>query len=463
MNKKRARAHLITMNSTGGNLASTWSMVAAAPPETTAPADGFYALIAPEEVWSSDGRRFAAGALAPREGPNEMPLMGLIENTDMHDRAVNVGHFTRVALSNGWWEGYGVWADSPEANAIRERVRAGDVTGVSVDAAVFEAQYLIEASEYDQLASILDPATPVEDTEPERVVIDGVEYIVETATPGRSIATQAEMMGATIVPFPAFAGATITDLQADDGLTPAVETVTAGAAPVSPPRDWFELPGGHTDAYDVIIDDDGRIHGYPAATWSSCHLSFPDECVTPPRSESDYAFFKVGTVRCADGTRVATGPLTLRGGHADRTWSASRAMAFYDDTDSAFADVAIGEDEHGMWVAGALRPETSAADIRTAMASGFSGDWRAIGGTHELIALSAVNTPGFRRHASLYESDGLVASMIVDMPRQDALVIDEADALAASAIQRIAASIGRTPEQRIAALAARVHREMEVA
>jgi hypothetical protein len=137
-------------------------------------------------------------------------------------------------------------------------------------------------------------------------------------------------------------------------------------------------------------------------------------------------------------------------------------MAFYDDTDSAFADVNIGEDEHGMWIAGALRPNITPEQTRTAMASGFSGDWRSIGGGHELIALSAVNTRGFVNHASLYQREGLVASMILDMARYDATV-DEADVLAASAIHRIAASVGRTPEQRIAALAARVHPEREVA
>lgn len=460
MDKTKARLHL--NSATTGNTTS-WSLVAATEPAPAAPADGFYALIAPEGVWSSDGRMFAPDSLAVREGPNDLPLMGLIENTDQHDRAVSVGHFTRIARNaDGWWEGYGVWADSPEANVIRERVRAGDVTGVSVDAAVFAMEYLIDAAEYDQLDQMLSG----EPSDPERVNIDGVDYVKQTSTPGRTRATQAEMMGATIVPFPAFGGATITDLTTDDGLgseTEPVAAVTAAAAPVSPPRDWFELPGGHTDAYDVVIEDDGRVHGYPAATWSTCHVSFPDECLTPPRSETDYAYFKVGSVRCDDGSRVATGPLTLRGGHADRTWSASRAMAFYDDTDSAFADVAIGEDQHGLWIAGALRPETSPSQVRTAMASGFSGDWRSIGGNHELIALSAVNTPGFRHHASLYESEGLVASMILDMPRGDALVLDESDLLAASAINRIAASIGRTPDQRIAALRARVHREREVA
>ena len=438
-----------------------WSMALTAADSGAAAGEEFYALLAPENVWSSDGRMFAPDSLEVRVGPNELPLMGLIENTEMHDRAINVGHFTRMTRrADGWWEGWGVWAVGPEVDTMRQRVNAGDVTGVSVDTAVSEFEWLTPADEYDRMAAEMDAllsGEDVEQPEPERVKVDGVEYVRFESPDERMRALKAELMGATIVPFPAFGGATITDLAAPEPVQSPV-AVTAAVAPVAPPAEWFRLPGGHGDAYDVVLDDDGRIHGYPAATWSSCHISFPDECITPPRSESDYAYFKVGAVRCNDGSRVKTGPLTLRGGHADRTWSASKAMAFYDDTDSAFADVNIGEDEHGIWIAGALRPEVTANEVRRAMGSGFSGDWRSIGGRHELIALSAVNTPGFRHHASLYEHEGLVASMILDMPSgQSSSFVADADALAASAALRIAASIGRTPEQRITALQGRVH------
>lgn len=263
-------------------------------------------------------------------------------------------------------------------------------------------------------------------------------------------------------------------------------TLTAAAAtapPVAPPDEWFALPGGHTDAYDVVIEDDGRVHGYPAATWDACHLSFPDECVTPPRSQTDYAYFKVGNILTASGERVRTGPLTLKGGHAAGNLTAAKAMAFYDDTQSAFADVTVGEDEHGIWVAGSLRPDSTPEAIRAAMASGFSGDWRMIGNNYELIALSAVNTPGFRRRIDLTENFGMVASMILDMPRDAAddadlvvertttteeiteveVEVEDTDAVLASAANRIAASIGRTPEQRLDALRVRVHPELEEA
>lgn len=253
-------------------------------------------------------------------------------------------------------------------------------------------------------------------------------------------------------------------------------SIVAAAVPVEPPTEWFAPLDASAGAYDVVIEDDGRVHGYPAATWDTCHLSY-DECVTPPRSATDYAYFKVGSIRAAGGDRVRTGPLTLKGGHADRTLPMAKAMAYYDDTQSAFADVAIGENELGIWIAGALRPDATPASIRAAMASGFSGDWRWTGDSYELIALSAVNTPGFRRKVDTYEREGLAASMIIDMPTgaaDDHVIVstttevevhgvDDTDAVLASMAHRIAASIGRTPEQRLAALRLRVHPEtMEV-
>jgi predicted component of type VI protein secretion system len=58
-------------------------------------------------------------------------------------------------------------------------------------------------------------------------------------------------------------------------------------------------------------------------------------------------------------------------------------------------DVACGEDEHGIWVHGAVRPDATPEQIRTLMASPPSGDWRNIGGNLELIGVLAVNIPGF--------------------------------------------------------------------
>ena len=70
-------------------------------------------------------------------------------------------------------------------------------------------------------------------------------------------------------------------------------------------------------------------------------------------------------------------------------------MAHYDNTGTAVADVAVGEDEFGIWVAGAIRPGATPSQVEALSRSSLSGDWRRIGGNLELVAALSVNTPGF--------------------------------------------------------------------
>ncbi len=57
--------------------------------------------------------------------------------------------------------------------------------------------------------------------------------------------------------------------------------------------------------------------------------------------------------------------------------------------------MAIYEDAYGIVVAGAMRPNVTPEQVRELRASPLSGDWRPLQGRSELVALLAVNTPGF--------------------------------------------------------------------
>jgi len=63
-------------------------------------------------------------------------------------------------------------------------------------------------------------------------------------------------------------------------------------------------------------------------------------------------------------------------------------------------------------VSGALRPDLDPSNIRGLMASDVSGDWRRIGGGLELVAVLAVNVPGFPK-VRVREIEGLVASLSI--------------------------------------------------
>jgi hypothetical protein len=83
-------------------------------------------------------------------------------------------------------------------------------------------------------------------------------------------------------------------------------------------------------------------------------------------------------------------------GHAPLHYGASPAAEHYDNTGAAVADVAVGNDQHGIWVAGSIRPGADPLRVYELQAAGqVSGDWRRIGGQLRLVGLLAVNVPGF--------------------------------------------------------------------
>jgi hypothetical protein len=171
-----------------------------------------------------------------------------------------------------------------------------------------------------------------------------------------------------------------------------LNAITASSFPVKPPSDWFQDPG-LTELTPLKVDSTGRVSGHIAA-WHTSHIGLAGG-VRPPKSKSKYAFFRTGTVETDSGEFVDVGQITLSGGHASLEASVAQAVAHYDDTNSAIMDVAAGEDRHGIWVAGALRPDVTEAQVRAIRASSVSGDWRPINGRLELVAVCAVNTPGF--------------------------------------------------------------------
>ncbi len=194
----------------------------------------------------------------------------------------------------------------------------------------------------------------------------------------------------------------------------ALTAAAAGLAPVHPPARWFDPPK-LAGATPLTVTDEGQVYGH-AWTWGTCHTGFPGACVTAPRSASGYSYFHLGQIRTAEGDTVSTGRITLDTGHAGLGLDRKAAAAHYDNTGAVVADVRVGEDKYGGWVAGAVRPSADAERIRAFMAAPVSGDWRQVGGSLELIGLLAVNVPGYpvprpaaRVAAGMLEDDGRLA------------------------------------------------------
>lgn len=385
-----------------------------------------------EDEPTGDGRMFAAGALT-WETP--MPL------TWQPDGGSHVGAYTVGTIWNVTREGNAIVGEGtfdlnapptdefPEGIGLEaaRQVSEGITPGVSVEIDTVEAELRVREeilAEQDAMIEALmgdDIPEPRQPDEDGRVVVDAMAHddFLEVVTAGR-VRTVAQ------VTTPAFDGAEI-DLA--DGVTldalrsgefPSIatgEAVVAAAGPDLPPAGWFDNPQLDGPTH-LTVTDDGRVFGH-LATWDTCHIGRADRCLTPPRG-SAYAHFRTGETRvacdCPAGwDAVATGVLTVDTGHARTTDSAQAAAAHYDHTGTGWADVAVGEDQYGIWVAGAVRPGVSDATLRTVRASDISGDWRRIGGRLELVAALSVNVGGFPVRNALAASGGIVGDVQVSL------------------------------------------------
>jgi hypothetical protein len=235
----------------------------------------------------------------------------------------------------------------------------------------------------------------------------------------------------------------------------------------------------------LTVTDAGQVFGH-LALWGTCHISHAGsgECVTPPRSAASYAYFHTGAIRTQGGTEIPVGHLTLDTTHANLAASPAATLAHYENTGAVVADIAVGEDSHGIWVAGSLRPSATPDQIRALRAAPLSGDWRQIGSNLELVAALAVNVPGFPvpRPAGMVASGAITSLVAAGMVTHHSLPAVAVAALSSEDLRYLktlisrerrneARAIRRAPAStddlsalarrvRLTTLAARVHQEV---
>lgn len=357
-----------------------------------------YTIDPAESIWSGniafegeatgDNREFAEGAITWDTVP--LPLLWQKSSTDGHGGSVVIGRVDEIDKTDGTVSARGVLLDTAEAKEYKGLLEAGAAGGVSIDGD--SAQYSVEE-------------------------LEGGKHKVNF--------NAIRIRGLTAVAIPAFAGAKIALVPDDstefsDSGLPVAEfkqktrkrrkgyesSVTAAATPVRPPIKWFQnqhLPG----PTPLTVLDDGQVFGHLALA-NTCHIGMP-RCTTPPTGGT-YGYFHTGSLDTAEGIEVSVGHLTFNTGHASMQDNAYSAASHYDHTGAVAADVVAGEDEHGIWFAGALRPHLTDEDIRTFKAAPLSGDWRRIGARMELVAALSVNTPGFPVPRTNTRTKVLVAS-----------------------------------------------------
>lgn len=414
-------------------------------PDAPTSATRWAGVIGSEGVLTGDGRFIELNALRWENLP--IPIRYAPVDVGGHDGAQVVGRILTVErLENGDIWATGDFDTGSEIGLEAARVVGDNITnGISMDLddVSFEIRVAREILEEQEAMWEDGPAEAAEDNPTDD---EGRVAVISINSDDEVMATTgARIRAATIVAIPAFANARIAlaegepaadpeepedeanrgtnpdgdpcscDEDADDydpecdcadeaGDEEEEPALVASAFPLEPPAAWFDNPN-LTEPTPITVTPDGRVFGH-LAVWGTCHTAYSGQCVEPPHSPSDYAYFRTGAVLTAEGREVAVGRVTMDTMHAGRSLGATDTLAHYEHTGKGAADVAAGEDVFGIWIAGALRPGMSDERVRTLRSSPLSGDWRRIGAGLELVAALAVNSPGF----PVPRPQGLVAS-----------------------------------------------------
>lgn len=385
-----------------------------------------------EGVTTGDQREFAKNSLTWADPPIPLRWKKEDDHGGDHDVTVAVGSITAIRRVANRIEGEGVFdLGSEDGREAHRRMKEVDsFGGISIDADdITEADIEFIWPEQEETGDEEDDFLMMLFASPEKILFHA----------GR-------IRAATLVDIPAFVEAKIAltasgDVEIPEGLEPAavldekvrretagITLTAAGVAPVidrdAPPSEWFENPKLSVPM-NVIVTDEGRVYGH-AAHWDECHIGHPEMCITAPY-EDRHDLFMCGEVVCADGKRVKVGQITVGTGHAPLPYGAQRAAEHYDNTGAAVADICLGNDEHGIWLAGAIRPWADPAKVKELRAAGkVSGDWRRFGGQLRMVGLLAVNVGGFGyKTRSRVASGQQMALVSAGMPKVGSGTVDE--------------------------------------
>lgn len=383
---------------------------------------------------TGDGRMIEQGAL---EWGDALPIPIIWDREDGDHTGAVVGSITAISREAGGaivGEGVLSASDDGEASAAVQRVAellAEGAVGVSVALDRVEEEIRVDADLLREEGVDDDPEDAVQpEVDDEKVDGDGRVKIAEIAYDDMLfVTTAARIRHVAIVDTPAFAQAR---LAIDDPEGATVSVAACGTLALADPdawegrREWFADPAFGTPGRDdrlrydphtgrwscpPTVTPDGQVYGH-IAPFGICLRGRPDRCVTPPRS--DLRGFMRGAAPAAGG--LATGVI-VAGDHASVGVGAEAATRHYDKTGRAIADVTVGEDAHGVWFAGMVRPGALAEDVYALQSADVSGHWEpGKDGRMTLVGLPAVNVGGFPKGYLTWEevSGGLAASAELD-------------------------------------------------
>lgn len=353
-----------------------------------------------------------------------------------HDGSVTIGALQSVEIrDNGLW-GTGTLLSSPDVDRAVQEIGA-QVTRPSVE--------------------IIPRAEVLTDPDGNVVPLDEAEQFVMGGGQLVWTVSEAELVAAALVSVPEYRDTTVTLVDDQQAADPTTEPMVASfrvydtdaqaddAAITASihvfereqyPAGFFQDPG-LPEPTRIHVTPDGRVLGH-VAEWGVQHRSAPREC---PHSLCGYAEFHNSPIELDTGATLYVGRATIGGGHGKPGAGVRATMEHYDNVGTCWAYLRAGEDEHGVWVSGALNPRADNAMVQEALNSPYSGHWEPVRGNPELLAVHSVNCEGFPVAVQSRNRRGELAMVASFMPgRGRAIGTVELEAVADRAADK---AIGR--------------------
>ncbi|MBB3040122.1 hypothetical protein FHU29_004617 [Hoyosella altamirensis] len=409
----------------------TWALAASLDPtithQTAAAADGGHAmeefrswegLLIPFNTVSRDRLSLASPDLKLVNEKLPLVLNWQEKDDPDHDGAFTVGAIEAFETrDDGIW-GRGYFLNTEHADDAVDQARR-DLTAPSVFAIVTN----------EVLAT--PDGQPITDEQLEQAInadepIDAVPMWLE-----------AEIAAVTLVAIPAWRETSITigdTVERDDTMPAVLQAAGHRLATLDEhrPRAVMFADPKLTEPTPLHMTSDGRIIGHVAQ--EGCHRGFTDRCVPVPRSNTGYAHFHTSSVRTAEGDTLPVGRLTVGGGHAAAGADARAAVEHYDDVGTCFALGRLFDDGIGIAFSGVPHPQATVDQVEEGLSAPMSGDWRTLGGNLELVAVCAVNTPGFPviQRSRTASGERLIASLSPTTNKHDTPITVNLNQLAAN-------------------------------
>jgi hypothetical protein len=368
---------------------------------------GFQGVVTAVGRKTGDGRylvRPEGDEVLTRDKPWPMtwsPMVG-----EGHEGMV-VGSWDKLWLDGDMVMGKGTYDLGTDAGRAAARELAlGHANGVSMD----PDDVMVEERFIDADGNEVAPEDAlVEDDDGWLSLADGIESVMAF--------TRWRFMGSAQVAFPAFNEARLEPVYATDAAVAGSVIVAAATSQVFA-MDTFE-PIKLDEPTPVTVDADGRVSGhiYLKGTCYQYAGGNGTQCVTAPLN-GEYGRFHLHGARMEDGTVMPVGVITFGEGHVAKG-GLKASQAHYANVGTQAAKVRVYEDAHGIAVVGQLLDGVNPDFLLAPMSGHWEPDPNA-NGALRLIAVHAVNTPGFSvpRLVASFGDDGAVAALQLAVPRK---------------------------------------------